>query len=42
MHPNTIKKYINRLEGLGIIYKDKKSKKELHFLDKKSLASLLN
>ena len=42
MHPNTIKKYINRLEGLGIIYKDKESKKELYFLDKKSLASLLN
>ena len=42
MHPNTIKKYITRLEGLGIIYKDKKTKKELYFLDKKSFASLLN
>jgi hypothetical protein len=42
MHPNTIKKYIARLEGLGIIYRDKKTKKELYFLDQNSLKSLLN
>ena len=31
MHPNTIKKHIARLEGLGIIYREKISKKELYF-----------
>jgi len=40
MHPNTIKKYITRLEELGIIYKKKKSNKELYFLDEKIMDSL--
>ena len=40
MHPNTIKKYLNRLESLGIIYREKISKKELYFIDKKSFAFL--
>ena len=42
MHPNTIKKYIARLEGLGIIYRDKKTKKELYFLNQDTLKSLLS
>lgn len=41
MHPNTIKKYLNKLEEQGIVFKKKVSKKLLFFVDEKILSSIL-
>ena len=37
MHPNTIKKYINDLELLQVIFKNSESNKNLYYLTKGSL-----
>jgi len=37
MHPNTVKKYINQLEAIEVVYKRSDSNKNLYYLIEKEL-----